>query len=109
MDRVTVTIDIDSPVQDVFDYVAEQRNYTSWCPKLSSCELTSDGLMEVVATKLMTRSAMGMNFAWEFVCDEYDAPNRMVWHSDNDHRMEMIDILDFEGVSGRTRWSTTST
>ena len=78
MDRLTVAIDIASPVQDVFDYVAEQRNYTSWCRKLSSRELTSDGLMEVGATKIMTRSAMGMNFSWEFICDEYNSPNKMV-------------------------------
>ncbi|MCH7801441.1 MAG: SRPBCC family protein [Chloroflexi bacterium] len=103
MDRVTVTIDIDTPVQDVFDYVAEQRNYTTWCPKLSGCELTSDGLMEVGATKIMSRSTMGMNFNWEFTCDEYDPPNKMVWRSDNDERMRMVDILEFEAVSGRTK------
>ena len=103
MDGLTVTIDIDSPVQEVFDYVAEQRNYTSWCPKLSGCELTSDGLMEVGATKVMTRSTMGMNFNWEFTCDEYDPPNKMVWRSDNDERMRMVDILEFEAVSGSTK------
>jgi len=103
MDRLTVAIDIDSPVQEVFDYVAEQRNYTSWCRKLSGCELTSDGKMEVGATKIMTRSTMGMNFEWEFICDEYEVPNKMVWHSDNDPRIRMIDILDFESVSGGTR------
>ena len=103
MDRLTVAIDIDSPVQEVFEYVAEQRNYTSWCRKLSGCELTSDGSMEVGATKLMTRSTMGFNFNWEFILDEYDVPKKMVWHSDNDHRMRMVDILEFEQVSGGTR------
>jgi len=59
VDRLTVPIDIGSPVREVFSYVAEQRNYTSWRPGLSSCELTSGGLMEVGATKPMTRSEMG--------------------------------------------------
>ena len=103
MDRLTVSIVIGSPVREVFNYVAEQRNYTPWYPGLSSRELTSDGLMEVGATKPMTRSEMGMNFNWEFVCHEYDPPSRMVWHSDNDHRMRMIDILDFAEESGGAR------
>ena len=103
MDKLTVSIDIVSPVREVFSYVAEQRNYTSWRPELSSCELTSGGLMEVGATKPMTRSEMGMNFNWEFVCHEHDPPSRMVRHSDNDHRMRMIDMLDFAEESGGAR------
>ena len=103
MDKLTVSIDIVSPVREVFSYVAEQRNYTSWRPELSSCELTSGGLMEVGATRPMTRSEMGMHFNWEFVCHEHDPPSRMVRHSDNDHRMRMIDMLDFAEESGGAR------
>ena len=103
MKRVTVIIDIDRAAHEVFDYVAEQRNYTSWCRKLSRCELTSDGDMCVGATKIMSRQALGLSFDWEFVCDEYDPPNGMVWRSDNDPRMHIVDTLSFEQLPSGTR------
>lgn len=96
MKRLTALKDIERPVEDVFEYVAEQRNYTSWCPKLTRCELTSDGQMGLGASKIVSRKALGLSFDWEFTCDEYDPPTRMVWHCDNDPRISIVDILEFE-------------
>ena len=52
--------------------------------------------MGLGAAKIVSRKAIGLSFDWEFICDEYDPPNRMVWHSDNDPRISMVDILEFE-------------
>ena len=69
--RLTAEIEIACPRDKVFAYVADQRNYTSWCPRLTSCRMTSDGAVGAGATRTMTRRALGMRFEWAFVCLEH--------------------------------------
>jgi len=48
-------------------------------------------------------SSTGFSFDWDWVCDEFDRPNKIVRSSDNDPRTKMLDTVTFEEIDGRTR------
>ncbi len=66
----SVSTNINAPVEEVFDYVADQRVYTDWCPGVSSCEMTSAGEVGVGATRNMKMRTTGFSFDWDWLCDE---------------------------------------
>ena len=93
MVKVVASQQVNAPVETVFDFVADQRQMTTWCLALTQCDLTSEGPVGTGATRIVARKALGMYFDWDWVCDVYDRPQKIVWRTVSG-RVPMIDTYE---------------
>jgi uncharacterized protein YndB with AHSA1/START domain len=75
-------IEIERPVEEVFDFVSDARNDPRWCPKVRSVEGGPDRY-DVVHAPVPLRPARRM----EMTRVEQDPPRRLVFRQEDGHDM----------------------
>lgn len=79
------TVEIERPVQDVYDFVVDARNDPEWCPKVRSVELVGrdapgpGARYRVVHKPIPLRPAREMSFT----CEAAERPSRIEWLEDD--------------------------
>lgn len=101
---VNGNIVIERSIEDVFDFVADERNEPRYNPQMTRADKVTEGPIGV-GTKfhsVMTGAGGAADIAIEFT--EFDRPRRIVEtiHMSN---MNINGVLTFEPVSGGTRMS----
>jgi ribosome-associated toxin RatA of RatAB toxin-antitoxin module len=75
MQKFTVSVFINRPQQDVFDFLSNAANYPQWMPLLQSGEWASAGEPGVGSTFKGTMKVMGKEMALETEITRWDSPN----------------------------------
>ena len=77
--RLTDTIVIDRPIDDVFAFLADGENDIKFSPRLTSIERTSSGGLGVGTTYESRAREMGLPTKHRFEITEYEPPRRLRW------------------------------
>ena len=77
--EVKETIFIRRPVEDVFDFVSDPSNDTSWQPGVAECVVQSGGPIGVGATGSRRERFLGREVELEWRITEYVHPERTAW------------------------------
>jgi uncharacterized membrane protein len=93
MPVVKGSITIDRPIQDVFEFIADQAKTTQWCLALAECELTTDGELAEGSERVVARKMLGMSFKWTYDCESFKPPTHIAWRSVGG-RLPMLDYYD---------------
>jgi uncharacterized protein YndB with AHSA1/START domain len=104
MARVSGDILIDRPVEQVFDYVADQRNEPIYNPQMLQSEKITDGPIGVGTRFRATARAQRRTVEMLIEITEYDRPRRLGSRT----AMASVDVnggSTFEPVDGATRMS----
>jgi uncharacterized protein YndB with AHSA1/START domain len=77
--KVKETIFIRRPVEDVFNFVSDPSNDTTWRSGVVECVVQSGGPIEVGTTGSNRERLMGREVVIEWRITEYVHPERMAW------------------------------
>lgn len=77
MSRVRGTLDIARPVEQVFDFVADQRNEPTYNPKMTEATKLTDGPLGVGTRFEATIVSRGKPLAVTIECTGFDRPHRI--------------------------------
>lgn len=77
MSRVRGTLDIARPVEDVFDFVADQRNEPSYNPKMTASAMLTDGPIGVGTRFAATVLSRGKPLLVTIDVTGFDRPRRI--------------------------------
>ena len=100
--RVEGEIVISRPVDEVFDFVADERNEPRYNPRMLHAELTSPGPVGLGTRFRAEMRSMGRTLRMTIECTGYERPRRLASRT----RLSNMDIegnLSFEPVAGGTR------
>lgn len=97
MQLMGLTMHIDAPVDDVFDFMADVENERDWNPDLRSVERIGTGPIERGAEWDGTYRGMG---AMRIRLDEYDRQRRRLAFSTTGSRMNMTFSFSFGAAEG---------
>ncbi|MFJ8897593.1 SRPBCC family protein [Streptomyces sp. NPDC102359] len=75
-----VVVDIDRPIEDVFDYLADGRHDPEFSPRVLRMEKSPDGDTHVGTVFHSTVKDAGMRSQRDFEISELTAPTRLRWH-----------------------------
>jgi Polyketide cyclase / dehydrase and lipid transport len=105
MVRVKGDIIINRSVEDVFDFVADERN--RYDPRIRRAEKLTDGPIGVGTRFRSESTSMGRTVEMEIEITEYERPRRL-GSSTHMSSMEIHSTLVFEAVPGgtRMRWAS---
>ena len=101
--EITRSIEIERPVDAVFDFVADPRNDVRWCPKVSSVELVSNGVYAVVHKPVPGKPERQM----EMTRVAFDPPRRIEWREEDG--VDVVEVTySLDDLGERTRLSQQS-
>ena len=104
MSRIRGTLDIARPVEDVFDFVADQRNEPSYNPKMTASAMLTDGPIGVGTRFAATVLSRGKPLPVTIEVTGFDRPRRIA--SRSVMAGAIVDgQMQFEPISGGTRLS----
>ena len=106
MVRIEGQIDIDRPVEEVFDFVADERNEPRYNPRMRRADKISEGAIGVGTRYRAETASMGRAVPMVIEVTEYERPRRLASMT----HMSSMDIgytLTFEPVpeGTRMRWA----
>lgn len=104
MSRVRGTLDIARPVDEVFDFVADQRNEPTYNPKMTASTMLTDGPIAVGTRFAATVRSRGKPLPVTIEVTGFDRPRRIATHS----VMAGATVdghMQFEPIAGGTRLS----
>ncbi len=106
MVRVEGEIDIDRPVEEVFDFVADERNEPRFNPQMRRAERISDGPIGVGARFRAEMVSMGRTVEMVIEFTDFERPRRLA-SSTHMSSMDIRYTLTFEPApeGTRMRWS----
>jgi carbon monoxide dehydrogenase subunit G len=104
MARIAGEVVIDAPVEEVFDFVADERNEPAYNPRIARAEKVSDGPVGKGARFVAAPKGMGARGEMTLEIRDYDRPHRL-HHVVHSSYLQVDGILRFEDVGGRTRLS----
>ncbi|MEU0287552.1 SRPBCC family protein [Streptomyces sp. NPDC005908] len=112
-----VVVDIDRPIEDVFDYLADGRHDPEFSPRVLRMEKSPDGDTHVGTVFHSTVKDAGMRSQRDFEISELTAPTRLRWHevshnsitakeggydleptADGGTRLRLFNVLEGHGV-----------
>ncbi|MFI8202602.1 SRPBCC family protein [Streptomyces sp. NPDC085937] len=112
-----VVVDIDRPIEDVFDYLADGRHDPEFSPRVLTMEKSPDGDTHVGTVFHSTVKDAGMRSQRDFEISELTAPTRLRWHevshnsitakeggydleptADGGTRLRLFNVLEGHGV-----------
>ena len=102
MARVEASVVISRPVEEVFAYLNDVRNWPQWNSTILEAEQTSEGPVAVGATARGVSQFLGQRIEWTGEVTEYE-PNRKLKEKIISGPMRMEQTLAFEPVEGGTR------
>jgi carbon monoxide dehydrogenase subunit G len=92
-------IEIDAPIEQVFDYVADARNETAWLPGAQTVEKTSNGPIEL-GTRFDGTYARAGRVSLEIV--DFKRPNRVTFRA-RSRIVDFDDLIELSEADGATR------
>ncbi|MGB3716146.1 MAG: SRPBCC family protein [Candidatus Promineifilaceae bacterium] len=102
MVKVEVSVVINRPVGEIFDYIADPENSPKWQSGVLEAEQTSKGPGGVGTTDREVRKFLGRQIDQTFEVTEYE-PNRMIKQRTTSGSMTLETRYAFESVEGGTR------
>ncbi|EAU66235.1 SRPBCC family protein [Stigmatella aurantiaca] len=100
--RVSHSVLIHRPVEQVFAYVTDLRNEVRWQPEIKEVRITSPGPLGKGSTFIEVRRTFGRNLVWHFEIEDYEAPFRLCIRSTSG-TMPYTGCRLFEAVPEGTR------
>jgi uncharacterized protein YndB with AHSA1/START domain len=100
--KVEVSVVINRPVEEIFEFLANPENDPKWQSGVLEAEQTSKGPRGVGTTDREARKFMGRQFDQTFVVTEYE-PNRMIKKKTTSGPMAIDTSYAFESVEGGTK------
>lgn len=106
MVRIEGQIVINRPVEEVFDFVADERNEPRYNPRMRRAEQLSDGPIGVGTRFRAETVSMGRTVEMVIECTGYERPRRLA-SSTHMSSMDLQGALTFDPVpeGTRMRWS----
>jgi uncharacterized protein YndB with AHSA1/START domain len=104
MTTVTGSIEIARPVEEVFDFVADERNEPSYNEEMVRCEKISPGPIGVGTTYEADLIVRGRTTPMTIEVTDFDPPHRLESWS-RVPKMDIHGAVIFEPISGGTRMS----
>ena len=78
--QLVADIEIERPVEEVFEFVADARNDPRWCPRVLSCEqVEGDGPAAGARFEALHRPTLRRRHIRSIETVEFDPPRRIVW------------------------------
>lgn len=102
MAHIAGEVTIDAPVEEVFDFVADERNEPRYNPRIVHAEKVSDGPVGRGARFVAQPKSMGRKGEMVMEVVEYDRPHRLHNVVRSSH-MQVDGTLTFAEVDGGTR------
>jgi uncharacterized membrane protein len=75
--RVSNSVLIRRPVEQVFAYVTDLSNELRWQPEIKEVRITSPGPLGKGTTFIEVRRSFGIKWVWYLEVDEYEPPFRL--------------------------------
>jgi uncharacterized membrane protein len=100
--RIDGEVTIHRPVEDVFDFVADERNEPTYNPRMRSVEQLTDGPPSVGSRYRAVLNGLGKPLEMLIEFTEFDRPYRLASRTAM-ARMKTEGHLDFTPVDGGTR------
>jgi uncharacterized membrane protein len=104
MARIETSVVINRPIDEVFAYINDVRNWPQWNSTLPEAEQTSEGPVAVGSTFRGVSQFLGQRMEWTSEVTEYE-PNRKLKQKITSGPMWMEQSLTFEPVEGGTRFT----
>jgi uncharacterized protein YndB with AHSA1/START domain len=104
MTRISGHVEIDAPVEEVFDLVADERNEPRYNPRILSAEKLTAGLVGEGSCFVAQPKGMGPRGRMTLDIVDYDRPRRLHNRVRSPY-MEVDGTLTFEETADRTRLS----
>jgi uncharacterized protein YndB with AHSA1/START domain len=104
MAHIAGEVTIDAPVEEVFDFVADERNEPRYNPRIAHAEKISDGPVGTGARFVAAPKGMGSRGEMAMEVVEYDRPHRL-HNVIRSSYMQVDGTLTFAEVDGGTRLS----
>lgn len=107
MIRISKSVDVARPVEDVFAYLADFTNTAEWDPGVLRAEKTSAGEVGPASTFRLITDFKGREIPVDYEIASYDPPNRLVFVGDG-KRFEGTDDIQLSpaGEDGtRVTWT----
>ena len=104
MARIEASVVINRPIDEVFAYVNDVRNWPQWNSNFLEGEQTSEGPVGVGTTSRGVSHFLGQRIEWTSEVTEYE-PNRKLKQKIISGPMLMEQSLTFEPVEGATRFT----
>ena len=104
MARMEASVVINRPVDEVFAYMADVRNWPQWNSGMLEGEQTSAGPVGVGTTFRGVNQFLGRRMEWTSEVTEYE-PNRKMGQKITSGPMLIEQSLTFEPVEGGTRFT----
>lgn len=102
MVAVLGSIDIDRPVDEVFDFVADQRNEPSYNPRMTSSEKLTDGPIGAGTRFRAVMQMRGRSLPMEIEFTDLDRPHRLASRTTG-AGSQVVGQLTFQPVGRGTR------
>ena len=104
---VDESVTINRPIEEVFDFIADNENDTAWCPSVKDIRRISGNGPDKGATYEMHHTPGGMAFDAVVEVVGYERPHSLKWvMTDGGHTLH--GVYELEAVNGKTRLSQTS-
>lgn len=104
---VNESIIIDRPMEEVFDFIADNENDPLWCPAVKEIRRVSENGTAKGARYEMHHTPGGMGFDAEVEVVAHERPRLLKWvMTDSGHTIR--GTYELEAVNGKTRLTQTS-
>jgi uncharacterized protein YndB with AHSA1/START domain len=104
MARIEESVDIKRPVDQVFAYVTDAKNWPRWESAMLEAEQTSPGQMGIGTTFRGANRVMGRRMVWISKVTEYE-PNKKWGETISSGSTLIEDHLIFDPVEGGTKFT----
>ena len=102
MARYIDAIDIPTPIEDAFDYLADFSKTAEWDPGVCEAKRITRGVVRLGSRFRVSVSFLGRRIPLEYRITEFDRPSRLVL-SGGDASLRSIDEITFVSRPGGTR------
>ena len=104
MAKIEESVEIKSPVDNVFSYTTDAKNWPVWQTFITGAEQTSQGQMGLGTTFRGTNRMMGLGMKWAAKVTEYE-PNRKWGKNITAESMAIEEELTFDPIEGGIKFT----
>lgn len=101
MIRISKSVTVATPLEEVFSYLADFSNTAEWDPGVESAEHTTGGDIGPASTFHLVTNFRGRQIPVDYEIASYDPPNRLVFTGDG-KRFEGTDDIQLTPVDDNT-------
>ena len=101
MAKIRKSIEIDAPLEAVFNYIKDLENMPEWMTSCESHKITSEQKYGVGTTTHCVMEQAGRIIEWDAVVTEYIENRKQAWHCDKPSKND--GIFEFEPTEEGTK------